>query len=121
MLLEYFLSALLLSGWKKAKRILRTDHLILLPRKRSRRISGFKKIAHRERYDDVIYIKFGFQSNKRMRYRVMKTGNCGMIARKDKPLVLNIGDNWRLTAENHTYYDIRNLCASTSCHRGGSI
>ena len=27
------------------------------------------------RYDDIINIKFGFQSNKRMRNRVMKTGS----------------------------------------------
>ena len=31
--------------------------------------------THHERYDDVIYINFGLQSDERTLYRLMKTGS----------------------------------------------
>ena len=47
------------------------------------------------RYDDIINMKFGFQSNKSMCYRVMTTGSLwDNHSHKVEPLV---GDNWRLT------------------------
>ena len=59
---------------------------------------GLRKLyARHGRYDDIINMKFGFQSNKRMPNQVMKLEVCEIITRKEKPLDLNIGDNWRLT------------------------